>query len=81
MAIQVAKCESHFIATSNHTDSNGTHDLGLFQLNTGGTEQELLGLTNHPATDLGLAFEPVWNVQAAALLYSRDGWSRWTCAA
>jgi hypothetical protein len=80
MAVHVATCESHFDATADHTDSDGTHDLGIFQLNTAGTEQELLGLTKHPVTDLSLAFRPAWNVQAAALLYSRDGWSRWSCA-
>lgn len=80
MAVRVATCESHFDATANHTDSDGTHDLGIFQLNTGGTAQELLGLTNHPTTDLSLAFAPVWNVRAAALLYSRDGWHPWSCA-
>jgi hypothetical protein len=80
MAVHVATCESHFNAAANHTDSNGTHDLGIFQLNTGGTAQELLGLTKHPTTDIALAFRPTWNVQAAALLYSRDGWHPWSCA-
>jgi hypothetical protein len=32
------------------------------------------------AENLNLAFNPVLNVRAAALLYSRDGWSQWSCA-
>jgi hypothetical protein len=79
-ATKIAQCESTFHTTAVHYDSNGTRDLGLFQLNTGGTEQELLSLTGKSVNDLNLAFSPAWNVQAAALLYHRDGWSRWSCA-
>lgn len=79
-AVHVASCESTFNTDAVHYDSDGTRDLGLFQLNTGGTEQELLGLTHHSTADLDLAFNPTWNVSAAALLYQRDGWSRWSCA-
>jgi hypothetical protein len=79
-AEKVAMCESRYDVTDFATDSNGTHDRGIFQLNDGGTEQELLSMTGHPVTDLNLALNPVWNVRAADLLYHRDGWGRWSCA-
>ncbi len=76
----VAWCESKFQPTDIGFDSNGTHDRGVFQLNDGGTEQYLLTMLGHNANDLGLALNPVINVRLAALLYSRDGWSPWSCA-
>jgi hypothetical protein len=77
----VAWCESKFRPTDIGFDSNGTHDRGVFQLNDGGTEQYLLTMLGHDPNDLGLALNPVINVRLAALLYSRDGWSPWSCAA
>ncbi len=76
----VAWCESKFRPTDIGFDSNGTHDRGVFQLNDGGTEQYLLTMLGHNPSDLSLAFNPVLNVRLAALLYSRDGWSPWSCA-
>jgi hypothetical protein len=76
----VAWCESKFRPTDIGFDSNGTHDRGVFQLNDGGTEQYLLTMLGHNPNDLGLALNPVINVRLAALLYSRDGWSPWSCA-
>jgi hypothetical protein len=77
----VAWCESKLRPTDIGFDSNGTHDRGVFQLNDGGTEQYLLAMLGHNPNDLSLAFNPVINVRLAALLYSRDGWSPWSCAA
>jgi hypothetical protein len=77
----VAWCESKFRPTDIGFDSNGTHDRGVFQLNDGGTEQYLLTMLGHDPNDLGLALNPVINVRLAALLYSRDGWGPWSCAA
>jgi hypothetical protein len=76
----VAWCESKFHPLDIHYDSNGTHDRGLFQLNDGGTEQYLLRRLGLNPNNVNLAFNPVFNVRAAALLYSRDGWSQWSCA-
>ena len=76
----VAWCESKFHPLDIHFDSNGTHDRGLFQLNDGGTEQFLLQQLGLNPNNVNLAFNPVLNVKAAALLYARDGWSQWTCA-
>jgi hypothetical protein len=76
----VAWCESKFRTTDIGFDSNGTHDRGLFQLNDGGTEEYLMAMIGQNPKNLNLAFNPVLNVRAAALLYSRDGWSQWSCA-
>jgi len=76
----VAWCESKFRVTDIGFDSNGTHDRGVFQLNDGGTEQYLMAMLGENPKDLNLAFNPVLNVRAAALLYARDGWSQWSCA-
>ena len=76
----VAWCESKFRANDIGFDSNGTHDRGLFQLNDGGTEQYLLGRLGLNPNNLALAFNPVTNVRAAALLFARDGWSQWSCS-
>jgi hypothetical protein len=76
----VAWCESKFRTTDIGFDSNGTHDRGLFQLNDGGTEQYLMAMIGENPKNLNLAFNPVLNVRAAALLYARDGWSQWSCA-
>ncbi len=75
----VAWCESKFRTTDIGFDSNGTHDRGVFQLNDGGTEQYLMAMIGQNPRNLGLAFNPVLNVRAAALLYRRDGWSQWSC--
>lgn len=79
-AAVVAWCESRFQFNEIHYDSNGTHDRGLFQLNDGGTEQYLLQLLGKNPLNVNLAYNPVLNVRAAALLYARDGWSQWSCA-
>jgi hypothetical protein len=76
----VAWCESKFRTTDIGFDSNGTHDRGLFQLNDGGTEEYLMAMIGQNPKNLNLAFNPVLNVKAAALLYARDGWSQWSCA-
>lgn len=79
-AVHVAACESHFHYWERATDSNGTHDWGVFQLNDGGTLQETLRLTGQNPANLNLALNPVWNVRAAAALYRRDAWHQWHCA-
>ena len=76
----VAWCESKFRTTDIGFDSNGTHDRGVFQLNDGGTEEYLMAMIGQNPKNLNLAFNPVFNVRAAALLYRRDGWSQWSCA-
>jgi hypothetical protein len=72
-ALAVAECESGFQNFAVNVNTNRTRDLGLFQINDGGTLQELGG-------DEGKAFDPVWNVDAAYRLWRAYGWIRWTCA-
>lgn len=79
IAAKVAFCESSLRYLAHNTNTNGTIDRGLFQLNSGGTEQSLLKATGHSPADLTLAYNPVWNVYAASLLYHQSGWYRWTC--
>jgi hypothetical protein len=79
-AVAVAWCESKFHPMDIGYDSNGTHDRGLFQLNDGGTQQYLFKMLGLDPNNLDLAFNPVLNVRAAALLFARDGWSQWSCA-
>lgn len=76
----VAWCESKYRPLDIAYDSNGTHDRGVFQLNDGGTEQYLLERLGLNPNNLSLAFNPVLNIRAAALLFARDGWSQWSCA-
>ena len=71
-AIAIARCESTLNPRAIHRNRNGTTDLGLFQLNTGGTLQSL-GLTWDEA------FDPDLNAAAAYRLYKRHGWGRWVC--
>jgi hypothetical protein len=79
-AVAVAWCESKFRPLDIGYDSNGTHDRGLFQLNDGGTQQYLFKMLGLDPNNLDLAFNPVLNARAAALLFARDGWSQWSCA-
>ena len=69
--------ESRFEPQVSHLNSNGTVDRGLFQLNDGGTLQNLLGQMGQSTQNVDLAFDPAWNVQAAALLFSQRGWQPW----
>ena len=71
-ALNVARCESRFENVRSPQNANRTYDWGIFQLNDGGTLQELGGA---PA----LALIPDWNVSAAHRLWQRHGWKRWRC--
>lgn len=73
-AMRVANCESGFDPGAIHHNRNGTHDYGVFQLNSGGTMQSL-GLT--PAS----AMDPETNIAAAYRLWRKRGWSPWVCSA
>jgi hypothetical protein len=79
-AMAIAWCESRDHPSSIGYDSDGTHDRGLFQLNDGGTEQGLLARLHERVLAVTLAFNPAWNVKAAALLYKERGWEPWSCA-
>lgn len=81
-AITVATCESHLNPyETSAPNSNGTRDMGLFQLNDGGSLQHLLSETGQNPNNLSQALNPSWNARAAALLWSQRGWEPWVCAA
>lgn len=80
-ANQVSRCESGQRNVISPPNRNGSTDRGVFQLNDGGTLQQLLVEDGYPATRLELALDADWNVRAAARLWSQRGWQPWTCAA
>lgn len=71
-ALAIAKCESGFNPDALNTkNTNGTHDGGLFQINS--THDKRL-------KELGLdKFDPEDNVAFAKILHDESGWSPWTC--
>ena len=83
-AMAVASCESGQLSVQGATNSNGTTDWGIFQLNDGGTLQSALAAIGRPAKDKRAAqvaaMDAATNVQAAAKIYSAGGWAPWVCA-
>lgn len=80
-ATAVSNCESGLNPTRvSVPNSNGTRDWGAFQLNDGGTLQNLLIESGLSPLDLSQALNPVWNTQSAYLLWTQRGWQPWTCA-
>lgn len=72
-AVAIAKCESGLKPTAhNPTNTNGTVDSGLFQINS----------THFPRMErMGLdVWNPEHNVQFARMLYDESGWRPWVCA-
>ena len=72
-AVKVAYCESRLHVNSVSHNRDGSSDLGLFQLNNGGTMQRL---KVSPAS----AKIATVNANAAYRLYKDRGWEPWTCA-
>jgi len=73
IAVKIAWCESRLNPSAiNGSNSNGTADRGLFQLNDGGTMQRL-GVNNRTA------FDPYHNAKAARVLFDDRGWKPWVC--
>jgi hypothetical protein len=71
-ALRISWRESRLLPNVvNDTNTNGTDDWGLFQLNDGGTLQLVGGL---PGED---ALRPRWNARAAARLVTDVGWGPW----
>ena len=83
-AMAVATCESGLSDAVGATNSDGTTDWGVFQLNDGGTLQGALGSIGvkfgsvKQARELALDTER--NVKAAASIYQDRGWAPWVCA-
>ncbi|MFA7265283.1 MAG: hypothetical protein WC054_03125 [Candidatus Nanopelagicales bacterium] len=83
-AMAVAQCESGQRSIVGSTNSNGTTDWGVFQLNDGGTLQ---GSLRRVGVSFGstraaqvAALDPVTNVKAAGAIYRDRGWAPWVCA-
>jgi hypothetical protein len=73
-AIKVAWCESRLNpAAVNGSNTNGTVDRGLFQLNDGGTMQRL-------GVDRQEVFDARVSALAALVLFEDRGWQPWVCA-
>lgn len=72
-ARRIVACESSWNHRARHRNRDGTEDLGLFQLNTGGTLQSL-GITRAEALD------PQTNIDAAWRLHRARGWQPWVCS-
>ncbi|MEI8083172.1 MAG: hypothetical protein WCI74_15145 [Actinomycetes bacterium] len=83
-AMAIAACESGQRSVRGATNSNGTTDWGIFQLNDGGTLQSSLAAIGKPADDKRAAqvaaMDAATNVRAAAKIYSSGGWGPWVCA-
>lgn len=83
-AMAIADCESGQKSVKGATNSNGTTDWGLFQLNDGGTLQgglRAIGVNfNTTAEAQQLAMDPRTNVRVAAYLFSQRKWGPWVCA-
>lgn len=72
-AVAIAKCESGLNPNAyNPTNTNGTTDGGLFQINSAHDSRlNKLGLDK---------FNPVDATKYARILYDEQGWHPWTCA-
>lgn len=83
-AMAVATCESGQRSIVGSTNSNGTTDWGIFQLNDGGTLQGSLrrvGVSFSSTRDAQQkALDPATNVKAAGAIYADRGWAPWVCA-
>lgn len=81
-AERVASCESGMRASAlSKPNKNGTRDIGVFQLNDGGTLQGLLRRSGQDENNTALALDAEWNVSAAVRLWDDRGWAPWACAA
>lgn len=83
-AMAVAQCESGQRSIVGATNSDGTTDWGVFQLNDGGTLQgslRTIGVTFGDTRAAQVAaLNPVTNVKAAGAIYRDRGWAPWVCA-
>lgn len=75
-ALIIVQCESQFVPWAVGTNTNGTQDHGLFQINDvhrGSFE----AVTGQP-WESG-RYDPVSNTAFARWLYDQSGWRPWTC--
>lgn len=80
-AERVASCESGMRSNAtSRPNVNQTKDIGVFQLNDGGTLQGLLSRMGYSKDQTYLALNAEWNVMAAHRLWTERGWAPWVCA-
>lgn len=79
-ARRISMCESGQRNVTSRPNTDGTRDHGIFQINDGGTFQELARRLGSDPSNTALALDPEWNVRAAAELYRDRGWQPWTCS-
>ena len=80
-AERVASCESGMRSNAtSRPNVNQTKDIGVFQLNDGGTLQGLLSRMGYSKEQTYLALNAEWNVMAAHKLWTERGWAPWVCA-
>lgn len=79
-ARRISMCESGQRNVTSRPNTDGTRDHGIFQINDGGTFQELARRLGSDPSNIALALNPDWNVMAAAELFRDRGWQPWTCA-
>jgi hypothetical protein len=66
-AMKIAQCESSLRPDATHTNSNGSVDCGLFQINS------IHGYDCEELKDVE------FNVKIAKKLYDKSGWQPWVC--
>ena len=80
-AERVASCESGMRSNAtSRPNVNQTKDIGVFQLNDGGTLQGLLSRMGYSKDQTYLALNAEWNVMVAHKLWTERGWAPWVCA-
>lgn len=80
-AERVAGCESGMRSNAkSKPNKNQTTDIGVYQLNDGGTLQGLLSRLGYSKEQTYLALNAEWNIMAAHRLWTERGWAPWVCA-
>lgn len=78
-ALIIARCESAYNPLAIGINTNGTMDIGVFQLNTGGTLQAYMSGSTL-AEQVENAFHSDTNIHAAHKLQQDEGdWGAWSC--
>lgn len=75
-AIVIVQCESGFVPTALNTNTNGTQDHGLFQIN----DVHMRAFEAVTGQAWATRYDPVANTTFAAWLYNHaGGWGPWRC--
>jgi hypothetical protein len=84
-AMAVSRCESGHANRVSAPNTNGTRDLGVFQINDGGTLQATLRQAGVDYSGIAQARKKALNtelnVRLARAIWDTRGWQPWVCAA